>query len=166
MYSDEDLSYGSSYNRLHDTYSTYYDPNTLSDRKKHLAFCDVYAGIDSDYSKNKLCASNVLVDGPMPCVTTATYITFRVTRQMNDDFSQHFNLSELRIYSESEISSKIWHTGASFVDTRDPAPIVGLTLESSFDHLNQEVRVSGDKLSYYFTSESQIRAVTIHSRYA
>ena len=157
-----------SYNPQYDTYSPSYNPGTLSTRAKHLAFCDVYAGTDSDYTKNKLCASNVLVDGPMTCVTTATYITFRVTRQMNDDFSQHFNLSELRIYSEFEIGSLITDFSAfnTLIDpARDPAPTLGLTPEASFDHLNQEVRVSAYNFELLLLSETQIRAVTIHSLY-
>ena len=69
-----------SYLASNDIYSPSYDSNTLSSRSKHWVFCDVYAGTDADYTKNKLCASDVLVDGPMQCETTATYITFKITR--------------------------------------------------------------------------------------
>ena len=48
---------------------------------------------------------------------------------MNNDYTQHLNLSTLRVYSEHELSASIINSsGDRYVDNT-----VGLTPESSFD---------------------------------
>ena len=77
-----------------------------SNLAKYAVYYNIYAGIDADYTKNKLIASDVLADGSFTFMNAVQYIRIQLNRSSANLCAKQI-ISTIRVYKQAEIGNLV-----------------------------------------------------------